>query len=209
MASRFDDLPLRRGAHPTRNDGMCAMEMVAWLAGEAHSDEPQCACPVLSAFVRACNDAMDDEARNRWLRPLVPILVNTRASAAVEKVRGWLVVDAVVRELLPARLRWLRRSDEANLLADLPPIRSVASAKAALRAIEHFAREHHATRWVLQRAVDGMPPARFVAGAVQVAKARQKGPSWPAVVALIERMVGAGAPQAADVTPVRVAENAV
>ena len=36
-----------------RKNDLCAMEMVAWLAGEAHSDEPECACPVLAAMVRA------------------------------------------------------------------------------------------------------------------------------------------------------------
>ena len=88
--------PLRRGAHPSRDDGMCAMEMVAWLAGEEHSDEPVCACPVVAALVRASNDAMTDDARNRYLRPLVPQLVNSRGSAADERVRGLLAIDRLV-----------------------------------------------------------------------------------------------------------------
>ena len=36
----IEQLPIRRGSHPDRADGLCAMEMVAWLAGEAHSDGP-------------------------------------------------------------------------------------------------------------------------------------------------------------------------
>lgn len=171
---------------------MCAMEMVAWLAGEPHSDEPSCSCPVIAAFTRACNDALDDEARNRWLRPLVPLLVNTRATPAIERVRGYLVVDALVRKLLPSWLRRQRRVDEANLLAALPTIRTLADAGAALRAVDHFVRDHHATRWVLQRAIEGMPPARYVAGAVQVAKAVGDTATWTAVVELIETMARAG-----------------
>ena len=66
-----EQVPLQRGSHPSREDGMCAMEMVSWLAGEAHSDEPRCTCPVLAALVRACNDAMGDAARNLHLQPLV------------------------------------------------------------------------------------------------------------------------------------------
>jgi len=183
------DIPLAAGSHATRADGMCAMEMVAWLAGEPHSDEPQCACPVLGALVRACNDAMSDTQRNRYLRPLVPVLVGTRRTAAVERARGLLVVDALVRTLLPLRLRRERRLEEARLLADLPPIERLEDARAALRAVEHFALRQHATQWVLARAVEGTPAARYVAGAVMVAKALNDHAGWTAMVALIERLV--------------------
>ncbi|HEB51942.1 MAG TPA: hypothetical protein ENI87_01675, partial [bacterium] len=134
MQRLIEHYPLQRGAHPSRDDGMCAMEMVAWLAGEAHSDEPECACPVLAALVRACNDAMTDHARNRYLRPLVPLLVNTRASAAIERVRGMLVVDFLVRTLLPRDLRLRGRVDEARLLAELPPITRLEHVRVAARA---------------------------------------------------------------------------
>ena len=87
-----DQFPLRRGAHDRRDDGMCAMEMVAWLAGEAHSDEPRCACPVIASYVRALNDLLpDDGARTRLLRPLVPKFVNTRGNAQDERRRGFVV----------------------------------------------------------------------------------------------------------------------
>lgn len=188
----IDQHPLRRGAHPTRDDGMCAMEMVAWLAGEAHSDEPRCACPVIAAFVRACNDALHDEARNRYLRPLVPQLVNTRASAAAERVRGLVVVDAMVRQLVPAWLRRHHRHAEATLLAALLPVRDVETLRAALRAVEHYGADQHAARWVLQRALDGVPPARYVAGAVQVARALNDVPTWTAMVGVAEAMAKVG-----------------
>lgn len=191
MQRLIDQHPLQRGAHATRDDGMCAMEMVAWLAGEPHSDEPSCACPVLAAFVRACNDSMSDELRNRHLRPLVPRLVNTRSSAAAERARGLRVVDALVRQLLPAWLRRHRRDDEARLLAELPPVLGLEDVRASLRAIECFVPDHHAARWVLQRALDGLPPARYVAGAVQVARALNDSDTWTAVALTIEQMVAA------------------
>ena len=191
MSHPLEQFSLAAGAHTTRDHGMCAMEMVAWLAGEPHSDEPQCACPVLGALVRACNDTMSDAQRNRYLRPLVPRFVGTRASAAVERVRGMLVVDALVRTLLPLRLRRDGRADEARLLAELPPITRLEQVRSALRAVEHFALRQHATQWVLARAVDGTPAARFVAGAVQVAKSLNDPAAWTAMVALLERMVDA------------------
>lgn len=189
MQRSIEQISLAAGAHKTRDDGMCAMEMVAWLAGEPHSDEPQCACPVLAAFVRACNDAMNDAQRNRFLRPLVPSLVGTRASAAVERARGLLVVDALVRELLPMRLRRERRAAEAKLLAELPPIERLDDARSALRAIEHFVARRHAAQWVLQRAVEGVPAARYVAGAVHIVRTLNDERTWTSVVRLIEAMV--------------------
>jgi hypothetical protein len=188
MQPSIDHVPLRAGAHPSRDDGVCAMEMVAWLAGESHSDEPRCACPVVGALVRACNDAMNDTQRNRYLRPLVPMLVGTRGSAATERARGWLVVDTVVRTLLPLRLRRERRNEEADLLSGLPALERRDDARTALRAVEHFALRQHAARWVLQRAVDGDAPARYVAGAVQVARTLHDGSVWPLMAALVERM---------------------
>src|SRR5690606_8813913 len=61
----FDSVALMKGSHRRREDGVCAMELVAWIAGEPHSDAPRCACPVLTAFVTHLNDTLDDEPRNR------------------------------------------------------------------------------------------------------------------------------------------------
>ena len=193
MQRLIDQHPLRRGAHPTRDDGMCAMEMVAWLAGEEHSDEPVCACPVMAAFVRACNDSMSDVARDRHLRPLVPQLVNTRGSAAAERMRGYLAIDALVRTFLPAWLERHGRRDEAQLLAALAPVQRLEDVRTAQRAVETFVPQQHATRWVLQRAVEGTPPARFVAGVVHVVRTLHAGAMWPEVAALIQRMARAEA----------------
>ncbi|MCC7063559.1 MAG: hypothetical protein IT456_12195 [Planctomycetes bacterium] len=192
MRRLIEQHPLRRGAHPTRELGMCAMEMVAWLAGEPHSDEPSCTCPVLAALVRACNDTLSDEARNRHLRPLLPLLVNTRGSAACERARGLLAQDVLVRKLTPALLRQKRRHEEANLLASLPPIETTEALRAALRAMEHYARDQHAAMWVLQRSLDDVAPARFVAGVVQVAKALNDDATWLIVVDLIAAMARYG-----------------
>jgi hypothetical protein len=192
MQRLIDQHPLQRGAHPDRGAGMCAMEMVAWLAGEPHSDEPGCACPVLGAFVRACNDAMNDAARNRWLRPLVPQLVNTRAAVAIERQRGFVVLDGLVRNLVPKALRRDRRFAEADLMAAFPPVRDLESVRTALRAIEHYGPRQHAAQWVLERAADGLPPARFVAGVVTVARQVHDATTWPLLVAWIERMASIG-----------------
>ncbi|MFN9946950.1 MAG: hypothetical protein ACK56S_08885, partial [Planctomycetota bacterium] len=141
------------------------------------------------ALVRACNDAMTDAQRERFLRPLVPTLVGTRATAAVERVRGMAVVDAVVRVLLPMRLRRERRRDVAELLSQLPTLRTADDARAAQRLVQAFAGDQRAASWVLQRAADGVAAARFVAAVAQLARQQGDAAAWSAVMALVERMV--------------------
>lgn len=46
---------LTYGAHDDPGDGLCLMEAVALLGGEAHTGSPACACPVLAA--QAARDA--------------------------------------------------------------------------------------------------------------------------------------------------------
>ena len=190
--------PLQRGSHTSRDDGMCAMEMVAWLAGEAHTDEPECSCPVLSAFVRACNDAMSDEQRNRHLRPLVPQLVNTRSGKLAEHRRGMLAVDLLVRTLLPRWLDRRGRRNEAELLRALPATRTFEHVQVARRAIETFATDQRAAEWVLDRALERGPAARYVAGVVQVARSLGDEGSWAVVADCVSRMVTAPNPAQFD-----------
>ena len=62
------NLMLAYGGHTKPEDGMCAMEAVAWIAGERWSDHPKCASPVIGAFMRRWNDVLDDEGR-QLLKP--------------------------------------------------------------------------------------------------------------------------------------------
>ncbi|MCK5945532.1 MAG: hypothetical protein KAI24_26315 [Planctomycetes bacterium] len=191
MQRLIEQYPLQRGSHPSRDDGMCAMEMVAWLAGEAHSDEPQCACPVLAAMVRACNDVMSDEARNQHLRPLVPQLVHSRRTAAVERARGLIAIDFMVRGLLPRWLERRGRRDDAQVLRQLAPIERLEDVRAARRVLDAFVPQQRAAFWVIDRALEGQPAPRYVAGVVQLARSLNLGGVWAEMAALAERMVRA------------------
>src|SRR5690606_35073930 len=84
---RLDEIELGAGAHDSREAGMNAMEAVAWIAGEPHSDTPECTCPVIAKFIRSWNDALPDEDRTRLLRPLLPALIGTRGSEEIEDRR--------------------------------------------------------------------------------------------------------------------------
>lgn len=79
MSVDFNELSIFRlsgGSHKNAEDGVCAMEAVAWLEGLPHSDRPKCTCPVIAAYVRNLNDYMSDDDRQQ-LVPYLPRLVGT------------------------------------------------------------------------------------------------------------------------------------
>src|SRR5690349_8379344 len=106
------------------------MEVVAWVAGEPHSDHPACACPTLTRFCIALNDRMTDEER-QLLKPFVVRLVSTRSTPEVERRRAFVLTDAAVREVVPLRLEARGWKDLADELRSLPEIVDVASARGA------------------------------------------------------------------------------
>ncbi len=127
------EIILKAGGHAEREQAVCAMEAVAWLAGEPHSDQPTCACPVIGAFMRAWNDAIrTDEKRNALLKPLLPLLVGSRSTKAVELQRSYLAFDWLARVQAPA---WLDLSPSLKTHADalraLAPLTDKASVQAA------------------------------------------------------------------------------
>ncbi len=113
-----------RPATPRPESRMCITDVGAFLAGEKHSDAPQCACSVIAAVVRAWNDGIsDDETRTRVLRPLLPKLIGSRVqSDAVLLRRMYLVIDWHVRTYAPAFLRVGGFEAHAVALENLPEI---------------------------------------------------------------------------------------
>ena len=91
---QIESLVLEVGSHEPPDNGLvhaCVMEAVAYVAAEPWSDHPECASPVLGAFLRSWNDGLPDADR-QMLKPFIPRLVGTAASSAVEEKRAWLIV---------------------------------------------------------------------------------------------------------------------
>lgn len=82
-----EGLRLMKGAHNSPDSGMCVMEAVAFVAGERHSDSPECASPMIASFLRAWNDSVSDEKRQELL-PYVERLVNSRGAVAEVRLRA-------------------------------------------------------------------------------------------------------------------------
>src|SRR5690606_20754126 len=92
----LDSITLLSGAHdPNGDKQFCAMEAAAWIAGEPHSDHPECVSPVLGAFLRSWNDALDDKGRQA-LKPHIPRVIGTAGDGHDEE-RAWMAADWLVR----------------------------------------------------------------------------------------------------------------
>jgi len=117
----LDKLVLDANSHDPGSDRMCVMEAVAMLAGEQWSDHPQCASPVIGAFLRSWNDSLPDDDRQQ-LKQYIPRLINSRGTDDQEVERSWLATDWLVRVQAPAWLRLARLTEQADLLASMQPV---------------------------------------------------------------------------------------
>jgi len=104
---------LKKGSHRSPDDGVCTMELVAWMAGEKHSDNPACVSPVIAAFVPSFNDALDSAHRQR-LGAVAARLIDTRGSSEQELVRRRLVWDWMIANAVPTWLAAAQRLDLAD-----------------------------------------------------------------------------------------------
>ena len=124
--ARIAKIPLSFGSHKSIKDGACIMEAVSFIAGEEWSDSPECASPVISAFLRSWNDSLDGERRDTLLRPLIPKLIGTRGDDALENRRATMAADWLVRVHTPAWLRLAGLTVHADALSALPEITDFA-----------------------------------------------------------------------------------
>lgn len=78
---------LSKGGHGSPQEGVCAMEAVAWLAGEAHTDQPKCTCRIVREMAVLLNDAASDEQRRRLVAYL-PRIIGSRGTVQDKVNRG-------------------------------------------------------------------------------------------------------------------------
>ena len=144
--TKLQGLSLKSGAH-SPNSTFCVMEAVAYVAGEPWSDKPECACPIISSFLRSWNDALPTDAdRDRLLKPLIPKLVNTRGDKALEEKRALMAADWLVRVNTPAWLRLAGLTTHADALSALPEITSFKQVPSIRGPIETARKDAAAAR---------------------------------------------------------------
>jgi hypothetical protein len=149
LFTQIQSMPLRRGSHGENDDlHMCVMEAVSYIAGEPWSDAPQCACPVITTFMVSWNDSLpSNEERDRLLKPLIPLIVGTRSTKAVEEKRSYMALDWLIRVYTP---KWLDMvpalHHDAKALRELDAIVDIAGATAAGAKVRIAASEASSAR---------------------------------------------------------------
>ena len=141
---------LTSGFHESPEEGLCLLEAAAHLAGEPHSDQAECVCPVLGAFGRTLNDGPwpSDTARTEALGPLVALLAGSRSTRRVEEARAFFLARRALTAYAPLALasavvalesRGIDCSDlrgAALLLCEKPSPESADAARAAAYAAD-------------------------------------------------------------------------
>ena len=121
---KIKKLSLKAGAH-SPDSTFCVLEAVAFVAGEPWSDHPECACPIIGAFLRSWNDSLQTDAdRDRLLKPLIRDLVGSKSTKEVEDKRALLCADWLIRVNTPTWLRIAGLTVHADALEALPEITS-------------------------------------------------------------------------------------
>ena len=160
---KIQTLSLKAGAH-SPNSTFCILEAVAFVAGEPWSDHPECACPIIGAFLRSWNDSLPTDAdRDRLLKPLIPDLVGSKSTKEVEQKRALLCADWLIRVNTPTWLRLAGLTVHADALEALPEITAFAqipSMRGTIEAARDDAYKARAAAWDAAGAA-----ARVAAGA--------------------------------------------
>lgn len=147
---------LDKGEHADFAHGMCAMEAASYIAGEPWSDQPECVCPVIAAFLRTWNDDLPDDKRTELLLPLIPLTIGTHGSAELAKRRAIMAADWLVRVYAPTWLRLADLPEHADTLADLPEITSFFKVPVVTLVLKAAWGTNGGTAWTAARRSGGV-----------------------------------------------------
>ena len=175
--ARLPEITLTAGSHRTRDEGLCLMEAVAFLAGEKHTDQPKCVSPVLAAMWRGLNDCLPTPRRQELLA-LIPSLPGT-ADDGHDEARSYMALDWLIRTWLPTWLDLVPACrEDAARVRDLGRIVDQVSAERAGPVVRE-AGKTSAAAWAAAGAAAGAvawavawAAAGAAAGAVAWAAAR-------------------------------------
>jgi hypothetical protein len=111
------------------------------IAHEPFSDHPLSVCPVIAGFLRAYNDAIDDERRDDLYRYAAQV-IGTRDSALIERRRAACCLSFA--QQCQGSRGWLIRSLRRIKVTAYPPPELHAVGAHAVKAIGRHTDESHA-----------------------------------------------------------------
>ena len=145
VAEKISKFTLSSGGHKSSEAGMCVMEAVSYIAGEEFSAHPACACHVITEFMISFNDILpDNAARDRWIKPLVLSIVDSRVLRAdgsededILVKRALVAGNAALRWFIPLELDIVARSfaSYADSVWSVSSAKIVVETAATLRAL--------------------------------------------------------------------------
>ncbi len=94
----YRDVVLVRGKGNPRKGKLCIMSLVAYLAGEGHTDRPRTASRVIRDFAVSLNDLAPQEWRQE-LKPFAPRIIGTNDGH--DRARARILYRAIMEEVIP------------------------------------------------------------------------------------------------------------
>ena len=94
----YQQIELVRGSGDPKRRRLCIMSFVAFLTGEAHTDNPSTASSLIRRYAMVVNDEMPDGLRQR-LKAFAPRLIGTNDGEDLARVH--VLAEAARDEILP------------------------------------------------------------------------------------------------------------
>jgi hypothetical protein len=138
-----ENLVLERGKHYSPEQGMNVLEAVSRMNRERFTDKPKLVSPVIGAFLKEFNDALDDDTRQK-LKDYLPKIHRSLLSDDVEDFRAWVATDWLVRVQAPMWLKAAGMDELAEPLESSPPIYDADTAREIQDSLDKAAEATHA-----------------------------------------------------------------
>jgi hypothetical protein len=200
----LQEICLDVGSHATREDGVCALEAVAWIAGEPHSDRPACVSRVLASFVRYWNDLGADRDREA-LKLFLVRLVGT--ADCRDRVRARIACDWLTCHCAPTWVEACGEGEYGTVLRVVGPVRE-RSQQATVAAVCRAASPQLACRIETDVLDTDFQAAIWASIADHFAASREPTPWWQAARAAWD-MAWAARYKAFELDPARAAQVAL
>ncbi|HEX2259303.1 MAG TPA: hypothetical protein VHJ40_06115 [Actinomycetota bacterium] len=134
----LENLVLERGKHHSPEQGFNVLEAVSRMNRERFTDKPKLVSPVIGAFLREFNDALDDDTRQK-LKDYVPRIYKSLLSDDVEDFRAWVATDWLVRVQAPMWLKAAGMEELAEPLESSSPVHDPDTAREIQDALDKAA----------------------------------------------------------------------
>ena len=123
-APRLHEVNLEPQPTADRQQGVSPSQAVAWLAGAPHNRIGDAISPTIATIIDGMAETLDDNTRNKLIRPLLPALTGTNQTTPLaENHRRHTALHWLIHTNLPDWLNLAGRDDFALLMQQLPPIR--------------------------------------------------------------------------------------